>query len=377
MEGLNEQRGRIEAILKELTIVPNTKDDLEELRRSIVRALATYLNQALGLQKTATSEKNESINKDIEELKERCMRAEKEIGQLIEQLNQPVAPQTETTREDLAQPGISAMDNIIEDLAKQPQADTSAATLTTLLQEIANQYKDILAGKYPKPDEQEPMLGATQKPIPKEIKVTHKPNGSNDTPTVTSITMDTADETLQCHAEPKIELPTKKNPDTVQQPTVELKLDRIKLPTFNGDLTKWITFRDQFLDLVHNNPKFTDITKFIALQNNLTGTAQEAIQGVRVTAANYETAWHILRRRYDNKDRLVDEYLNRLDQLPVLTAPTTYALINMVNYTKQILRVFPTLGIEVSHWDAIIKFTLLKKLDRQTHKKWLNQIKLR
>lgn len=49
----------------------------------------------------------------------------------------------------------------------------------------------------------------------------------------------------------------------------------------------------------------------------------------------------------------------------------------MVNCTNQILRVLPTLGVNVANWDAIIKYNLTTDLDRATHKKWLDQVKLR
>lgn len=154
-------------------------------------------------------------------------------------------------------------------------------------------------------------------------------------------------------------------------------MDKIKLPIFDGDLTNWLSFKDQFVDLVHTNPRYTAITKFIQLRNHLKGMALEAINGFKLSAANYDAAWYVLTRRYDKPDRIIDEYLKKLDSLPVLTSPTAHALISMVNCTNQILRVLPILGINVTTWDTIIKYKLTSKLDRQTHKKWLDQVKLR
>lgn len=165
--------------------------------------------------------------------------------------------------------------------------------------------------------------------------------------------------------------------DTIQQPRVELKMDKFSLPTFDGDLTNWLPFRDQFVDLVHNNRNYTAITKFIQLRGHLKGTALESIQGFKLSAANYEAAWYILQRRYNKPDQIVDEYLRKLTSLPPIDTPTTHRLITMVNCTNQILRVLPSLGVDVSNWDAIIKYSLTSKLDRTTYKKWLDQVKLR
>lgn len=61
----------------------------------------------------------------------------------------------------------------------------------------------------------------------------------------------------------------------------------------------------------------------------------------------------------------------------MISNPTAQTLIGMVNCTNQILRVLPTLGVDVTTWDTIIKYKLTSKLDRVTHKKWLDQVKLR
>lgn len=167
------------------------------------------------------------------------------------------------------------------------------------------------------------------------------------------------------------------DPAAIQQPTIELKMDKITLPTFDGDLTHWLSFKDQFVDLVHTNPRYTAITKFIQLRNHLKGMALEAINGFKLSASNYDAAWYVLTRRYDKPDRIIEEYLKKLDNLPVLAFATSHALISMVNCTNQILRVLPVLGINVTTWDTIIKYKLTSKLDRTTHKKWLDQVKLR
>lgn len=62
-----------------------------------------------------------------------------------------------------------------------------------------------------------------------------------------------------------------------QKPVIQLKFEKVLLETFNGNLTEWIPFRDQFLDLVHNKPNLTDITKFYQLRQHLSGLALEAI----------------------------------------------------------------------------------------------------
>lgn len=104
-------------------------------------------------------------------------------------------------------------------------------------------------------------------------------------------------------------------------------MDKVKLPQFDGTLTKWLEFKDQFVDLIHTNARFPPANKFITLRNNLKGLALDAIAGFKLSAANYENAWNVILRRYDKPDRIIDEYIRQLDKLPVLTHPTAKELI--------------------------------------------------
>lgn len=155
-------------------------------------------------------------------------------------------------------------------------------------------------------------------------------------------------------------------------PTMTLKLDRITIPTFDGDLTQWISFRDQFTDLVHNNPTLTPIVKFTMLRNHLRGLAAGAINGFKLSGADYETAWQIIMNRYNRPDKIIDEYLRRFNELPKLRSPPTASqLIIMANTANQLIRVLPNLGQNVDTWDTWILFNLKERLDRTTLVKWI------
>ena len=52
-----------------------------------------------------------------------------------------------------------------------------------------------------------------------------------------------------------------------------LKLSRIELPKFNGDLLKFQNFWDQFEAAVHNNDDLPNVQTFTYLRSVLTGNA--------------------------------------------------------------------------------------------------------
>lgn len=64
-----------------------------------------------------------------------------------------------------------------------------------------------------------------------------------------------------------------------------LKLDTIELPQFDGDLTEWDSFKDNFNVLVHENSNFSSILKFHQLRTHLKGAAYDTIRGGTVACS--------------------------------------------------------------------------------------------
>ena len=73
-----------------------------------------------------------------------------------------------------------------------------------------------------------------------------------------------------------------------------MKLPKLSLSHFSGNVTKWTTFWDSFESTVHNNDDLTDIDKFNYLRSLLDRTAYEAISGLTLSSANYREAIDVL-----------------------------------------------------------------------------------
>jgi hypothetical protein len=70
-----------------------------------------------------------------------------------------------------------------------------------------------------------------------------------------------------------------------------IKLSTISLPEFSGSFEKWLSFRDSFIKLIHNNETLTDIEKMHYLRSTVTGDALSTIEGLSITDTNYSAAW--------------------------------------------------------------------------------------
>lgn len=158
-------------------------------------------------------------------------------------------------------------------------------------------------------------------------------------------------------------------------PIIQLKLDRLTLPTFGGDLVEWTSFRDQFKDMVHDNDNLSNIVKFHQLRSHLKDAALDTVSGYKFSAQNYEAAWQDSNHRYNRTDNIIEEYIRKFMELPVLSAhPSGKLYTAMINATNQMLRALPNWGIVVQSWDPWIKFMIVTKLDDATRREWRQKI---
>ena len=66
----------------------------------------------------------------------------------------------------------------------------------------------------------------------------------------------------------------------------DVKLPKLNLPVFNGDVLQWQSFWDQFVAAV-DSTDLPDVSKFSYLRASLEGEPKAAIQGLSLTSAHY------------------------------------------------------------------------------------------
>ena len=74
----------------------------------------------------------------------------------------------------------------------------------------------------------------------------------------------------------------------------KIKLPKLTIPPFEGDITKWTPFWDSYDSAIHRNSSLTEINKFNYLRSLLRGTARESVAGLMLTAVNYDEAMGVL-----------------------------------------------------------------------------------
>jgi hypothetical protein len=94
----------------------------------------------------------------------------------------------------------------------------------------------------------------------------------------------------------------------------KINLPVIQIPEFSGHFEKWLSFRDVFQSLIHNNNNLNSIEKMHYLKSSLSGDALHTIENLAISGANYDEAWSLLEKRYGNERLIVQAHIRKNTQ---------------------------------------------------------------
>ncbi|KRZ57753.1 putative protein tag-76 [Trichinella nativa] len=114
---------------------------------------------------------------------------------------------------------------------------------------------------------------------------------------------------LRAHVESSIA--AKEPMDSVSHEGWKVRLPRFELPKFDGDVTRFREFWDQFEASVHQQTDLSDATKMAYLRGCLTGVALDALQGLSAANQGYEIAVQRLKGRFDRPQVAVRQHILR------------------------------------------------------------------
>ena len=88
-------------------------------------------------------------------------------------------------------------------------------------------------------------------------------------------------------------------------PVAKPRIPKSNLVKFKGDVTLLVPFWDSFKCAVHKNGEVSKIDKFNYLHSLLEGAAILSIQGIRLTADNYDSAIELLKNQFSNTHLII------------------------------------------------------------------------
>lgn len=142
-----------------------------------------------------------------------------------------------------------------------------------------------------------------------------------------------------------------------------VKLPKLTISPFGGDLTKWMPFWESYCVAIHDNPSLSKTEKFNYLRSLLQHSALDSISGLSLTAANYEEAVAILKKRFGTKQRIVTKHMDALMSIEVVTSSSNLqSLRRLYDNVELHTRSLKSLGVDSNSYGALLASTLMSKL---------------
>ena len=92
----------------------------------------------------------------------------------------------------------------------------------------------------------------------------------------------------------------------------QVRLPKITLPQFNGDIKRYQAFRQCFKSSVDENESLSDIHKPNYLISSLEGQAFKALEGLDIMAENYANAKKVLKDRFGKTQQIISAHMKEL-----------------------------------------------------------------
>lgn len=151
---------------------------------------------------------------------------------------------------------------------------------------------------------------------------------------------------------------------------VEVATDKNSWGYFDGNFVNWHSFRDRFTAAVHDNPAIKPVFKLNHLMNSVKGKAAQVVGTRQPTEENYKLTWDRLKEVYDDAYMIIQAHLEELFSIPALVHASYDGLRKLIDTTLETTRQLQALELPVEHWDQILVYMMVKRLDKATARDW-------
>ena len=162
--------------------------------------------------------------------------------------------------------------------------------------------------------------------------------------------------------------PTTPTP-TLEMSSSSVKLPKLDVPKFDGDVLHWQTFWEQFYVAIHSQADLPEAQKLAYLRQALKdGSAKSTIEGLSRSGEQYGEAVECLRARYDRPRLIHQAHVRKIIEAPSLKDGTGKELRRLHDTAQQHLRALKAMKKEPSA--PFITSLLEMKLDPTTMFEW-------
>lgn len=148
-----------------------------------------------------------------------------------------------------------------------------------------------------------------------------------------------------------------------------VRLPKLDVPKFNGDMLEWQTFWEQFRVSVHDRSHLSDAEKLAYLRQALKdGTAKSTVEGLSHSGAQYAEAIDCLTTRFDRPRLIHQTHVRKIVEAPSLKDGSGKELRKFHDTMLQHIRALKAMGNEPP--GPFLTSLLELKLDENTTFEW-------
>ncbi|XP_063902582.1 uncharacterized protein LOC135122314 [Zophobas morio] len=166
-----------------------------------------------------------------------------------------------------------------------------------------------------------------------------------------------------------IHFKVQKAAETSEPPSVasplksNIKLPKVELPSFSGDITTFVPFMDMFNNLIHKSSDLTAVEKFNYLLSALKGEARALIENLPVTDNNYLTAYSELHNRYKNDRQILQAHWIAIVNAPKIHSEHPQELRTLIDTFSTHLKAIRNFTLPIDLADFLLFNVMHQKLD--------------
>jgi hypothetical protein len=154
-----------------------------------------------------------------------------------------------------------------------------------------------------------------------------------------------------------------------------VQLPKLQLPKFDGSVTKWQQFWDNF-EAVVDTSELPGISKFTYLQSLLEGDAKRTIEGLSLSNANYDVACQLLKERYGRKERIVFAHIQGLLGMGMLGHQQTAKTSDLRKLQEELLthiRSLEVWDIKGVNYGVVLTPIILSRMPSDIRMEWARE----
>lgn len=146
---------------------------------------------------------------------------------------------------------------------------------------------------------------------------------------------------------------------------------QVPLPTFDGKLENWHSFKCMFQTVMGRYPNESPAIKLYHLKNSLIGNAAGKIDQEVINNNDYDSAWRLLEDAYEDERLIIDTHIDALLDLPRLTRENGDEMRKLVETCTKHVDALKNQELPVEGLSEMILINLIsKRLDRESRKLW-------